>query len=1426
MCGNSLPFTIGVGPGSQLNIVEVIDASCGLANGSIEVVGSGGTTPYSYALNVPPYGASGLFQGLSAGMFHLLLIDAAGCTDTIPVTVNATGAVSITNIAVTNATCGQANGTITVTATGGQPPLMYVLDNGTPQASNVFNGVAGGSHTIFVVDDTGCQTPTQNVNVPEDGGPSNLMAATTQSSCAANTGTIVITVSGGVLPLMYSITGGAPFSSSNTFAGLGPGTYNVVVQDANGCKVTGQAVITTPNGPQMANLVATNTTCGDDNGTINFTINGGTAPIDIFIDGNLYSGGLPVTNLSPGIHDIQIIDFNGCSAANQANIGTSTGPDFDVYITPTNCGMANGQIELDGFNGTPPYMYKINNGPYGLIFTFTNLVSDIYTVYIKDAKGCVYEEDVFVYDVPAPPISAVNVTAPGCGLSNGQIEIIASGGKPPLTYSIGGAFQPSNLFTGVAAGNYTITVKDAAGCTTTTTTVVPATPAPTINNVNLMDTQCGQSTGSITILASGGVPPLTYSITGGAPFLSSNIFTGLSSGTYTVVVHSSNGCEAMQNVTINSTGAQSSNVSSSICQGDTIIIEMDTFTTAGMYDILIPGGAANGCDSVVHLDLTVLPLLQSTIQATICLGDTLTINGVDYTTTGIYPIDTVTAATGCDTVRHLDLTVNPLENKDLFITTCSVFTYNGTDYTIPGDYIIDTLPAIVGCDSILTLHLSISQYSLDTIDASICAGQIFVYNGMNFSTTGVYVLDTLMGAGGCDTILNLDLVVNPLPLANAGADMILDCANPSVTLDGSATGGTPLWTGPGINAGNENQLMPTVSLPGTYVLLVTSAANCQATDTVEVMSDPQMVVASAGIDTFLSCDVVSVMLHGAPMGPNLVYHWEGPGINASNEFLINPIVSDTGYYSLVVTDTVTMCQSLPDSVFIYNIAYEVVAIIQDPDNFDCYSTFLSLEGDSSTAGHDIIYVWFDANGNPIGNTDTLRIGTAGMYVLLVKDTISGCFDMDTVMVQDLVAYPPVEAGDPQSIDCNNPTVTLNEGGVNNLPNLIFYWQGPAGGILSDSTQLSILAGTAGNYYLFAMDTVTGCTNDDSVMVTAMLQPPIADLHIAQNITCLDSIALLNVGNSSAGPEYNYLWSGPGVNGATGSSIQTNLAGTYFLTVMNEMTGCESMDTASLTAPVPPTDMIASIEIPICAGDQSGSLSVTQIIGGTPVFMYSLDGGTPQTSPDFIDLTAGTYSVLVTDVNGCTYEESFDIPDGQILTIDIGPDLNLELGDSIILNPLVNLPWSQIDSLVWALGDHLSCTHCINPTYYALVPSEIITATVYASGCLDQDALTINVNIDADIYIPNVFTPNNDGINDRITVFTDDRVKRIVYLEIYDRWGNQVFVANDFLPNDPLKGWDGSFKGKPMNPAVFAYVARVELINGQLINKKGDITLIR
>jgi hypothetical protein len=249
----------------------------------------------------------------------------------------------------------------------------------------------------------------------------------------------------------------------------------------------------------------------------------------------------------------------------------------------------------------------------------------------------------------------------------------------------------------------------------------------------------------------------------------------------------------------------------------------------------------------------------------------------------------VPASTGCDTVRHLQLTVNPLEQKEIFETTCDTFTYNGVDYTVAGDYVIDTLDAIVGCDSILTLHLSFLRFNEDTIHQPLCQGQVYVYNGMTFNATGFYTLDTLNGvAGECDTILTLDLVINPLPTANAGADKILDCANQTVTLDGIANGGTPLWSGPDINAGNENQPTPTVSLPGTYVLVVTSAANCVSSDTVIVNSDPQNIIADAGDSAAFNCIIDTIFLQGNPSGPKYYYQWSGPGINAAMNMIRIP----------------------------------------------------------------------------------------------------------------------------------------------------------------------------------------------------------------------------------------------------------------------------------------------------------------------------------------------------------------------------------------------------------------------------------------------------------------------------------------------------------------------------------------------------------
>jgi gliding motility-associated-like protein len=113
-----------------------------------------------------------------------------------------------------------------------------------------------------------------------------------------------------------------------------------------------------------------------------------------------------------------------------------------------------------------------------------------------------------------------------------------------------------------------------------------------------------------------------------------------------------------------------------------------------------------------------------------------------------------------------------------------------------------------------------------------------------------------------------------------------------------------------------------------------------------------------------------------------------------------------------------------------------------------------------------------------------------------------------------------------------------------------------------------------------------------------------------------------------------------------------------------------------------------------------------------------------------------------------------------------------------------------------------------------------------NGCNDTATITITVNPTESIFVPNAFTPNGDGVNDVFTIYGSTDVQRVERLLVFDRWGELVYEATDFAPNDLSNGWDGSFKGKNLNPAVFVYYAEITLVNGDIVTRKGDVTLIR
>ncbi|TVR85334.1 MAG: gliding motility-associated C-terminal domain-containing protein [Saprospirales bacterium] len=206
---------------------------------------------------------------------------------------------------------------------------------------------------------------------------------------------------------------------------------------------------------------------------------------------------------------------------------------------------------------------------------------------------------------------------------------------------------------------------------------------------------------------------------------------------------------------------------------------------------------------------------------------------------------------------------------------------------------------------------------------------------------------------------------------------------------------------------------------------------------------------------------------------------------------------------------------------------------------------------------------------------------------------------------------------------------------------------------------------------------------------------------------------------------------------------------------------------------------------------------------------------------------GNYLEVLEAEVGCDHEVllKLEVYENNII-VDIGEDKTINLGDEVQLNAWINQIDEYIEDYYWSPPDWLSCTDCKRPVSEPLETITYWFDAVGTNGCRVRDSITIKVEEKINVFIPNAFSPNKDGINEVIFIYADKDVREIEEFKIFDRWGNKVFESYNFPPNDPYYGWDGYFKGRPMNPAVFTYYAIVELVNGRKVTLKGDITLAR
>jgi len=248
--------------------------------------------------------------------------------------------------------------------------------------------------------------------------------------------------------------------------------------------------------------------------------------------------------------------------------------------------------------------------------------------------------------------------------------------------------------------------------------------------------------------------------------------------------------------------------------------------------------------------------------------------------------------------------------------------------------------------------------------------------------------------------------------------------------------------------------------------------------------------------------------------------------------------------------------------------------------------------------------------------------------------------------------------------------------------------------------------------------------------------------------------------------------------------------------------------------------------PLCHGDSTGFVELTNITGGIGTVVFRLNGGALTNVPMFGGLPAGNWEVLATDAAGCTATFSFALADPPALAGELGPSPELAVGDTYAIPVQVNQ--SGVFQYAWSPPDGLDCTDCPSPVARA---SEEITYTLLltnADGCEAAGVLLIRIKAgEAIIYVPNIFSPDGDGQNDWLTIFGNPAEGLAVDLfRVYNRWGELIFETQSLGLNDEQSGWDGRQRGRAVLPGVYVWLAEIRMADGSLLRKHGEVAVLR
>lgn len=942
------------------------------------------------------------------------------------------------------------NGSINVTTTNGTAPITYAWDSG--QTSEDIATLTAGSYNAVITDANGCQVNTGAV-ISEPGNVVLIELTSTDKLCngGVNNGTINSMVSGGTPPYTYSWSNTA---TSPNISGLDIGTYTLTVTDANGCTAMMSADVAQPRPLNDSIVTITSVNCnGANDGIVNVIMNGGELPYNfVWSNGNTDSY---AEDLSAGNYTMTVTDGNACVFNNSYNVAEPVAPiTLATTSTPITCfGTNTGTIDLTVNGGTAPYTFTWSNSGAQVLNQTTEdvngLAADTYSVIVTDSKGCLETTSQMIGGPTSPVTGTASLTDVDCnGASTGAIDFTPVGGVGGFTYNWSNGASSQDL-TGIVAGNYTVTVSDANGCSETYTYAIDEPDYALNTTFVVADVKCfGEATGSINTETTGGTLPFSYSWASGQ---TTDDLTGLAANTYTLTVTDGNGCQTIINPVVNEPAAP-------LQLSETHVDVLCFGGNNGSIDLTVVGGTApytyswsNSNSITLEDDTEDLSMLEVDTYLVVVTDNNNCTEQLFVTIDGpTDPIAITSVLTDVDCFGNntgaIDITVTGGTAGYMFSWLSGQSTEDLTNIT-SGDYTVTvtdnnncvenhsasiTQPEAPLSGIVQTTRVKCFGESTGSADLTVNGGTApYTYLWSNGAVTedlsiipsGAYNV-TITDANGCTAFTGgfVGQPANPLAVGITVTDP--SCFKYSDgTIELNVTGGTTPYT---FEWGNQVQYQlnnPSETLndvsSGEYLMRVTDKEGCEFEQLVTV-NEPDTIAISAQVFDALcfnsSDGDIDITVVGGTTPYN--YNWSN---SATTEDLTNVLAGD---YTVEVIDD-QGCRF--ESSYVVNQPIDIV-INSEVTAVSCID---QTDGTITvqTAGGTQPYSWTWSTGEFTQNVQDL---SPGMYSLTITDA-NGC-----VKNYDFI----IPENNAECLEIPN-TITPNGDGYNdvwNIRNLDLYPQ--------------------------------------------------------------------------------------------------------------------------------------------------------------------------------------------------------------------------------------------------------------------------------------------------------------------------------------------------------------------------------------------------